>query len=118
MKQELKRFVLIGITNTIFYYLLYAIGIYFGLSYQIATLIATLFGVLFSFKTFGRFVFNNTSNYRIFRFFLSYTFLYFVNISIITMMKSITVNYYFSGFVAVIICALLSFILNKFYVYK
>ena len=118
MRKQLQRFILAGIVNTLFFYLIYASGIYIGLSYSIATLIATLFGILFSFKTFGKFVFNNTEKHRIYKFLFSYTFLYFVNISIITTMKSITVDYYLSGLVAVIVCALLSFIFNKFYVFK
>ena len=118
MRKQLQQFILTGIVNTIFYYLIYISAIYIGLSYQLATLTASLIGMFFSFRTFGKFVFDNTNHQPVYRFVFSYTLLYFINISIITAMKSFTLNYYFSGFVAVIICALLSFILNKFYVFK
>ena len=118
MIRDLQRFVLVGIVNTAFYYAVYAAGLYFGLSYPVATLIATMFGIVFSFLNFGKYVFNNTDYRRIGRFIMVYVLLYFVNIGIITAMKVVTLNYYLSGFVAVVICAGLSFLFNKFYVYR
>ena len=118
MIRQLQRFVVVGIVNTLFYYAVYALGLYTGLGYAVATLVATLVGIVFSFVNFGKFVFGNTEYRRIARFVSVYALLYFVNIGIITAMKGITLNYYLSGLVAVAICAALSFLLNRFYVYR
>lgn len=118
MKKQFQRFVIVGIINTLFYYLVYAVGIYIGLYFTFATLLATLLGIVFSFKNFGKFVFYRKENSRIYKFLLSYILLYFINIGLIALMQNSITNYYLSGFVAVIICALLSFFLNKFYVFR
>ena len=118
MKKEFISFVLVGIINTIFYYALYSTLIYLSLDYRLAVLLATLVGVFFSFKTFGKYVFNNNDKKLIYKFIFTYTILYFSNIMIITSLEPILNNYYISGLIATICCAVLSFVLNKYYVFK
>lgn len=118
IRSQLIKFIAIGIVNTLFYYLIFSLFIFLGLDYKFAVLFATLIGVLFSFKTFGKFVFNNNNKKLIFKFLLVYTILYVLNIIFIFYFNTYFKNYYISGLVATIICAILSFVLNKFYVYK
>jgi putative flippase GtrA len=118
MKKEIIRFIFAGVVNTVFYYLLYSLFIYFGLDYKISVLLATLFGVFFSFKTFSRYVFKSGDNSGVYRFVLVYIVLYFSNIFLISIFELYVQNYYISGFIATLCCAVLSFVLNKWYVFR
>jgi putative flippase GtrA len=56
-KTHIIRFVVVGLLNTGFSYLIYAALLHVGLGYQTANLMALVIGVLFSFKTQGRLAF-------------------------------------------------------------
>ena len=116
--KEIVKFIIAGIVNTLFYYIMFSFFIFINLDYKLAVLYATMIGVFFSFKTFGKFVFKNNSNILIFKFALVYVLLYFLNIGIIALLQEKIANYYISGGIATIICAVISFLLNKFYVFK
>ena len=118
LKKELIQFFITGIINTIFYYILFSAFIYLELDYKLAVLFATLIGVLFSYKTFGKFVFDHHDNTRLLRFSLVYIILYFVNIFIIKIMYIFLENYYGAGLIATFVCAIFSFVLNKLFVFK
>ncbi len=118
ISKEFKRFVLTGIVNTVVYYMIFSSFIYLDVDYKIAVFLATSIGVFFSFKTFGKFVFSSHDNRRIFRFISVYIVLYFINIFIIKALYLIVENYYIIGFIATIICALISFVFNKWFVFK
>jgi len=115
---QLISFILVGIINTMFYYIVYSGFIFFGLDYKLSVLFATIIGVLFSFNTFGKYVFNNSDKKLIFRFISVYVLLYFLNISFIALFNIFLKNYYVSGFIATILCAIISFVLNKYFVFK
>ena len=118
MKKQIVLFIITGIVNTIFYYLMFSLFIWIGLDYKLAVLIATVIGVVFSFNTFGKFVFLKRNRFMFVKFILVYVVLYFINILIIKILNEYWHNYYISGFVSAIICAGISFLLNKFFVYK
>lgn len=117
INKEIIRFILTGITNTIFYYLLYSFFIYMKFDYKISVLLATIIGVFFSFKTFGKFVFDNEDKTLLFKFLSVYILLYFINISIISILNTYNINLYIAGLFATFCCTVLSFILNKWYVF-
>src|SRR5471030_2606365 len=81
------RFILVGILNTVFGYSAFALFVFLGLHYTAAVFFATILGILFNFKTFGKLVFKNPYtdfNYNlIFKFFMGYVILYFINIILI-----------------------------------
>ena len=116
--KQVFKFIVVGSVNTVVYYGLFSMFIYFNINYKISVLFATLIGVMFSFKSFGKFVFNNEDNSLIFRFVSVYIVLYLCNIFIIYISNIVVSNYYVAGFIATIVCAVLSFILNKKYVFK
>jgi len=119
VREEIIKFVIVGMINTIFYYILYSLFIYMNFEYYLAVIFATILGVLFSFKTFSKLVFNNTDNTLILKFLLVYGFNIMLNIFIIkTYVYFYNDNLYIAGLIATTLVAINSFILNKFYVFR
>lgn len=113
------RFILVGILNTAFGYSLFALFIFLNMHYSLAVFLSTVLGVLFNFKTIGKLVFDNHDNSLIFRFIAVYVLLYLINISCLWFFKiSGFENMYINGFVLLVPLALISFVLNKKYVFK
>ncbi len=115
---QFARFIVVGIVNTAFSYGIYACLIYFGLNYAVANLVALVIGMVFSFKTQGALVFANSENRRIFRFMLVWTFIYGVNIFVISRFIAFGFNPYVSGALAIPFATVLSFIAQKFFVFR
>lgn len=118
LKQQVIRFIAVGVINTLFGYSIYALLIYLGLNYMVAVLFATVVGVLFNFKTIGRYVFKSSDNNLLIKFILVYTVVYGVNIGLIRLFTVWNIDYYAAGFLAVVPCAAISFILNKRFVFR
>lgn len=114
---QFVRFVIVGMLNTGFSYLIYAIGLMFGLNYAIANLIALLLGILFSFRTQGQFVFNNTDINLLGRFILGWSAIYLVAIASIGALSSIGIDNYTAGALTLPITTGLSYILQKKFVF-
>ena len=118
MNHQITKFLIVGIINTMFYYILYSMLIYLHLDYKLCVLIATIFGLLFSFKTFGSYVFENRDKKLIYKFILVYLVLYILNIILIDTFEKIFYNYYISGLIAILFLSIFTFILNKYFVFK
>lgn len=112
------RFLFVGVINTIFGYSVYSILLLFGLHFTLASFLSTIAGILFNFKSIGKFVFRNTNNSLIIKFFMVYVIAYLVNISLISLVNLFTANDYFSGAVCILPTSILSYFLNKKFVYK
>lgn len=109
---------MVGLLNTAFGYLLYAIFIFIGIGYILAIFFSTLIGILFNFKTIGKFVFQSSENQLIFKFFFVYLISFVVNVSIVTVIRNLGYNDYLSGLVAITTSAVISFVLMKYFVFK
>jgi len=118
LKKQIFKFILVGMLNTVFGYALYALFIYFGFTYIFAVFFATIIGVLFNFKTIGKFVFESKDNKALLKFVLVYMIVFIVNVLTIKVFKSYEFNDYIAGFFAIIPASIISFILNKYYVFK
>lgn len=118
LKKQIITFIFAGIINTVFGYTMYVLFIYLGFKYIIASALATILGILFNFKTISKFVFKTNESRLIFRFIGVYCVIFIANIGLIKFFKIIGFNDYISGFIAVLPCAVISFVLNKFYVYN
>lgn len=118
LKKQIGSFILVGILNTIVGYSLYALFIYIGFNYTFSAFFATVLGVLFNFKTIGKFVFHHATNVKIIKFFLVYGIVFLVNISVIKLFKLYNFNDYISGLIAIFPASIISFVLNKYYVFK
>jgi len=113
------RFILVGILNTMVGYGLFALFIFIGLHYSLAVLFSTILGVLFNFKSIGRLVFNTKNNKKIYHFIGVYTFLYLLNVSGLWGLSSIGIeDMYVAGAVLLAPLAIMSFILNRKFVFN
>lgn len=116
--KRFMKFLFVGLLNTIFGYSIFALFIFLNVHYSIASLLSTVLGVIFNFKTISKLVFKNNNNALIFKFIGVYTVIYIVNISFLRIFKTLSVNMYIAGGILVLPLAILSFILNKKYVFK
>ena len=113
------KFIFVGIINTGFYYILYSLFILISNNYILAVILANLIGILFSFKTFGKYVFKNEDKRLLIRFLIVYGWNTVFNIVLIDILNLfIKNNLYLSGFFATIIVAINSFFLNRYFVFK
>jgi putative flippase GtrA len=118
MNSKFIRFLFVGILNTLFGYSIYVLFLYCNLSFSIAALLSTIIGVLFNFKTTGRYVFRSDDNKLIFRFITVYALLYLFNVTGIKLLNTVKVSYVLAGALMLIPMAILSFLLNKKFVFK
>lgn len=118
INNRLVRFFLVCGLNTAFGYGLFALLVHFGVAYPLALLISTIAGILFNFKTIGLFVFKNSNNVLIFKFFCVYGSTYFCNLGCLSLLKYFEINIYLGAALLLIPIGLLSFILNKAFVFK
>jgi putative flippase GtrA len=112
------RFLVVGLFNALFGYSIFALLLFTGLHYTIATLTATILGVLFNFKTLGMLVFNNTKNSLIVKFILVYTVTYLINIACLKVFSILSIDLYLAGFLTLAPMALLTFVMNKRFVFS
>lgn len=122
---QMRRFVVVGIVNTLFGYLVYAAGILCGLDYTPALVLSYVVGVTFSYFTFRHFVFEQeaaqrTKKRRSFtRFLATYLFLFMLNWA--ALYGLVTVGGWGRLQAQAIIvpcCAALSFVINRLFVFR
>ncbi|QDC88625.1 GtrA family protein [Candidatus Methylopumilus universalis] len=115
---QIIRFLFVGLLNTIFGYGIFVILLYSGIHHAISLFFSTIIGIVFNFKTLGTLVFKSTNNKLIYRFFFVYFFSYFANLILINMFHMIGLNFYFSAALSIAPIALLSYLLNRRYVFN
>lgn len=118
LRIQILKFIIVGLLNTIVGYCTYALLLLFGLNYIFALAAATILGVAFNYQTIGRLVFQHKSNSLIFKFVLVYILVFIVNLALIKIFIWLGLNEYASGAIAILPAAALSFLLNKFFVFK
>lgn len=115
---QFVKFVLVGFLNTCFGYGIYALMLFIGVAYPIASLISTVLGIIFNFKTTGLIVFKNRKNGLIIKFFLVYLINYIAGLGLLYVMKTIGINLYLAGFIGIIILVYPTYLLNKKFVFE
>jgi len=118
VKKQIFSYILVGILNTFFGYSIYALLIFSGLSYIYSIITSTIVGVIFNFKTISKYVFKSSDNSLIKKFILVYIFGLIANICLIRLFNSLNLNFYIAGFLSIIVVAVVSFVLMKFFVFK
>ena len=112
------KFALVGVINTLFGYSCFAVLLYLGLHYTLCVILSTILGILFNFKTTGVIVFKSNDNKKILKFFINYTVICLLNIILLKIANVFDFNLYYAGFFATIICAIISFLVCKNWVFK
>ena len=110
-------FVLVGMVNVIFGYSAFAFFIFLNMHYAVASLIATCLGVIFNFQTLGKIVFKSSDNKLIFKFILIYSIIYVVGVFFIKALNMAFENLYLCGGISLIFMAMLSYTLNRNFVF-
>ncbi|MDA5095743.1 GtrA family protein [Aliiroseovarius sp. KMU-50] len=112
------RFVLVGLANTAFSYGIYALGLYLGLPYYLASFVALIFGICVSFLSQGKLVFRSRLRGRFCSFLTVWALLYLFNISLIKLFGMLGANDYLAGLIALVPVVALSFLLQRYVVFK
>ncbi|MDR1942223.1 MAG: GtrA family protein [Endomicrobium sp.] len=119
IKKQFIKFLFIGALNTLFAYCVYALFLSAGFHYALSALCSTFLGILFNFKTIGVIVFKNRDNTLIFSFFAVYIAIYLLNIAGLKLLKTFfSDDMYVNALILAIPFALISFIVNKNFVFK
>ena len=115
---QFTRFLLVGVLNTAFSYIVYACFLRFGMPYPMASFASLVLGILFSFRTQGSLVFGNQSIRLIVRFALCWLVIYLVNVLTIAALVRLGFGAYLSGAFAIAPITILSFLAQKFLVFN
>jgi len=116
--RQIVRFVLVGVLNTAFSYLVYAALLYLGLNFATANFGACALGILFSFRTQGVLVFRNPAPHLLLRYSLFWLVIYLCNIGLIKLFILFGLNAYVAGALALPPIVAMSFILQKYFVFR
>ena len=112
------RFLFVGGINTVFGYLVFSTFILLKIHYSIALLFSTILGVLFNYFTTGRIVFNNSSPKLLIKFFGVYGITYLINLLFLKIFNYYQVDMLIAGAILVLPIAILSYFLNKVFVFR
>jgi putative flippase GtrA len=112
------KFLFVGFINTVFGYGVFALLLFLGLHYALASLFGTILGVIFNFFTTGRLVFQNTDNLLIFKFIGVYAIVYLINLLLLAIIDYFNYNLYIGGFIILLPVAFLAFQLNQTFVFN
>ena len=118
VRSQLVRFLVIGFGNTVFSYAVYALGLFMGLPYWLASLVALVIGIAVGFVTQGRLVFRSSLEGRLPIFVAVWAALYVVNILVIRILTDFGVDAYLAGAIATLPTVALSFVLNRLVVFR
>lgn len=119
------QFSIVGVSNTIISYFIYAFCIYIGLHYVIANVIAFLISVLNSYYWNNRYVFKDEGDSRtwwktLFKTYLSYAFtgLVLTNILSFLWIDIVGISAYLAPIANLFICTPINYLMNKYWAYK
>lgn len=113
------RFLIVGAINTINAYLVFAIMIFLGLHYTLATFIGGASSVILGFFMMSGFVFKTDRSGRFLPFVILFLLLYLANIGIQWSLHQVGItNDYIAGAIALVIAVLLSFFANRHLVFR
>ena len=115
---QLLKFLFVGGLNTLFGYGIFAFFLALHVHYSLAALLSTVLGILFNFKTYGTLVFRNSDNRLLFKFLGVYGTTYLLAVSSIALLKTFPMSAFAAGAIMAIPLALISFSLNRRFVFR
>lgn len=111
------KFALVGFLNTGWSYLLYAAFLYLGLNYWIASFLTIVLSVGFGFLTQGNLVFGGATRKALPRFILVWVLIYALYLVVVSVAQTAGINNYLGGLIATPLVAVLSYILQRRFVF-
>jgi len=118
IRWQLFRFLLVGCLNTAFSYSIYALLLWVGLHFAVANGLAFLISLLFSFMTQSRLVFRQTDLRRLPRFIVVWLGIYAFNVGVIDAFMRAGLSAYAGGALALVPVTVLSFIVQRWIVFR
>lgn len=118
ISRQFLTYLVVGAVNTVFGYSIFALFLFIGMHYSLATLLSTVLGVLFNFKSIGKLVFKSHDNRLIFRFIMVYVMTFAMNVVALKFCKQAGINLYIAGFALTLPSAMVSYILHNKFVFK
>ena len=113
---QMMRYLLVGAFNTLLAYGVFSLLLRLGMHYTWATLLGGISAMLAGYKFMRKLVFKNKSRHAFLKFMLIFVTMYFVNILTQYVARK-TLNPYLAGAVASLVCAALSYVLNRTFVF-
>jgi len=111
------RYLVVGALNTGVSYGVYALMLWCGLEYRLASLCALFFGVFWSYTTQRAMVFSASRGGTLVSYVIVWTCLYFLNVVIIGYLKRYAFNEYVAGALAALPVTVTSYFLLKIVVF-
>ncbi|WP_425280011.1 GtrA family protein [Holophaga foetida] len=113
----MANFAFVGVINTCTSFIVFTIFIHFGIKYTWATLSGGLAGVLLGYTLTRRLVFSYKNHNKFFPFISLFALLCALNIYLQKLMHPF-MNSYLAGAMATAICFPVSFLINKYFIFK
>jgi len=118
-RAKFNRFVLAGLVNTIFGYVLFSLLIYSNLDYKIALSLSYIFGISFNFINYKIFVFEKTYNFSsLVKYLALYIFTYSVNVYMLGLLFSLLHNFYLSQLLVLPMTVTITWIALNYWVFN
>ena len=111
------KFILIGVLNTFFGYIVFALLSLVNLIYPVALALSMVIGIFFNFYTTGKFVFRSINFFRFHFFIFVYLFVYLLNIIFMTLLLNLGIKDLIAYAIIIFPSAILTFFMLKKYVY-
>lgn len=113
------KFILVGILNTIFSYLIFAAIFHLTNHKEITLTLSFIISIIFNYLMVSKFVFNDKKALeKLIKFFLVYILLYVINFIHLKVCVDIyNLNVYFAQFLTLLYLPILSFFINNKYVF-
>jgi putative flippase GtrA len=119
MGNRFFRFLVVGGINTVFSYILYAFLLFIGLHYLLSAIITFIISVLFNFQTTGRLVFQNNDRRLLLKFIFSYVIILAISLfSLNLLVVMVGISPYLAGLLNVFPVAVISFLIQRFFVFR
>jgi putative flippase GtrA len=116
--QQPLKFILVGSINTVWSYALYAALLYVGLGFGLASLVTILGSIAFGFLTQGHLVFGGASSEAVGRFIAVWMLIYVIYLGVVWTAERFGINNYWGGLMATPVVATLSYLLQRYFVFR
>lgn len=118
LDRQFLKFLLVGGMNTLVGYLVFSLFLFLNFHYTLASFFALIFGILFNFKTHGLLVFGSRDNTLIFRYVISWGFIYMIAITCLAGFEWCGINLYIANALLMPPLAVLAFFINLKFVFQ